>query len=105
MLVGRFRRGVPRHRGLSLSSDLVRLLSISLAVLAISAACDSPEPVVLPADAIRRGDELVREQRYVEAASAYQIAVRSDPKDASLRLKLATAHRLANQWGDFTSEA
>ena len=105
MLVGRYRRGFPRRRGNGSLNSTVYHLSISLTVLAMAAACHSPEPVVLKADAIRRGDDLVRQQRYVEAASAYQDAVKQDPADAGLRLKLADAHRRANQWADFVSEA
>jgi Flp pilus assembly protein TadD len=84
---------------------VIRLLSLSLAVLAVAAACDSPDPVALKADAIRRGDDLVRQKRYVEAASAYQIAVRHDPKDADLRMKLAAVHKITNRWDEFASEA
>jgi tetratricopeptide (TPR) repeat protein len=78
---------------------------MSLAVLVMAGACDSPDPAVLKAEAVRRGDDLVRKQQYIEAASAYQVAVSNDPKDAGLRLKLAAAHRLANQWSEAAREA
>ena len=80
-------------------------LSLSVVVLTMAAACRSPDPAALKADAIRRGDDLVQKKQYVEAVSAYQEAVKNDPKDAALRLKLAAAHRLANQWAQAAHEA
>ena len=89
----------------SLTISVVRRLSLSVVVLALAAACHSADPAVLKADAIRRGDDLVQQKQYAEAVSAYQDAVKNDPKDAGLRLKLAAAHRLANQWAAAAHEA
>ena len=105
MLMGQYRRRLRPRGGGFFPGSLVRLLSLALAVLAVTAACDSPDPVVLKAEAIRRGDDLVRQERYAEAASAYRVAVRHDPKDAGLRMKLAAVHKLTNRWDEFASEA
>jgi tetratricopeptide (TPR) repeat protein len=86
------------------ASLVVRLMGLAL-VLTITAACNSANPADVKADAIRRGDDLVGKKHYAEAVSAYQIAVKSDPKDAELRLKLAAAHRLANQLVEAIREA
>src|SRR5262245_38868319 len=84
---------------------VVRLSSLSIVVWAMAAACNSADPAFVKADAIRRGDDLVQKQQYAKAISAYQEAVKNDPKDAGLRLKLAAAYRLANQWSEAAHEA
>ena len=81
---------------------MVRFFSLSVVVLVMAAACNSADP---PQDPVRLGDALVQKQQYVEAASAYQAAVKNAPRDAGLRLKLAATHRLANQWSQAAYEA
>jgi len=95
----------PARQRFPLRFPVVRFSGLSVVALVMVAACNSVDPAVLKAEAIRRGDDLVQKQQYVEAVSAYQSAVKNAPSDAGLRLKLAAAHRLAQQWSQAASEA
>jgi tetratricopeptide (TPR) repeat protein len=74
-------------------------------LLLVVAGCTAREPRSSSADAIRRGDELVGQKRYAEAADAYRIAVSSEVTNGQLRKKLANALLLAGRWTDASGEA
>jgi putative PEP-CTERM system TPR-repeat lipoprotein len=54
---------------------------------------------------IRRGDELVKNQQYAEAAGPYRAAVAANTTDGETRLKLANAYRSAGDWKRAGEEA
>ncbi|HEX5069591.1 MAG TPA: tetratricopeptide repeat protein [Vicinamibacterales bacterium] len=69
-----------------------------IAVAALAPACGTADPAVTKADAIRRGDALLSQKKFADAAKAFDQAVQSDPNDGELRMKAAEAHRGAQQW-------
>ena len=71
-----------------------------IGILLATAACGTADPATVKADAIRRGDALMVQQKHGEAVAAYLLAVEIDPRDGDLRLRLAKAHQSAHQWED-----
>lgn len=106
-LIGPRRHAAPRRAGPRwLSTSAVGgVLGLCLCVVTMAAGCRAEDPLVLKADAVRRGDGFVEQKQYGQAISAYQDALKNDPRDAALHLKLAAAHRLANQWAAAAHEA
>ena len=92
-------RGARRSRRLRLRA--IVLISLSLAL----GACRTTAPEVSTQEAVRRGDEAIKKNEYVQAINAYRIAVQNEPRNGELRLKLASAHRGAAQWGNAVREA
>ena len=63
-------------------------------VLLADDACTTRNP--LPnAESRRRGDELVAQGQYAQAAAIFEVAVQADPLDGHLRMKLADAYSRA----------
>jgi len=90
-------------------SDLrgrLRVLRRSATVLTLLLVASACRPAaVSPAEAIRRGDELAKQEQYGQAIASYRIAVQGNPKDGETRLKLANAYLSAGQWRDAAPEA
>ena len=79
------------------------IATIALTVLALAAlACGQPRATA--ADQRSRGDEDFAAKRYREAAVAYRAAVAANPRDGHLRLKLADALRLTDDWAGWHRE-
>src|SRR5690242_13890912 len=74
-------------------------------LLVVVAGCTARESKSDTGDAIRRGDELVGQKRYAEAAGVYRIAASSDVRNGQVRKKLANALVLAGRWTDASGEA
>ena len=55
-------------------------------------------------EALRRGDELTKKNRPLQAAAAYQIAAEQDPNDGEVLVKLAKAYEAAGKWSDAARE-
>jgi tetratricopeptide (TPR) repeat protein len=76
-----------------------------IAAAIVLVACNPYEAVEPKPELIRRGDDLAARQQYREAIEAYRLAVNSDPKDGSARLKLANAYAAVSDWTQAASEA
>ena len=55
-------------------------------------------------EALRRGDELTKKNRPLQAAAAYQIAAERDPNDGEVLVKLAKAYEAGGKWSDAARE-
>jgi tetratricopeptide (TPR) repeat protein len=77
--------------------------TLALSMLALAAlACGQPRATAV--DQRSRGDQSLAAKRYGEAVAAYRDAVAANPRDGHLRLKLADALRLADDWAGWHQE-
>jgi tetratricopeptide (TPR) repeat protein len=74
-----------------------------LALWAVTAAC-SADTAERHAEAVRRGDDFVSQQRDAEAIGAYREALQLDARDGRVRLKLARALYRTQQWAAAAAE-
>lgn len=91
------------NRGAAIVNRARSYLSLGLLILVVG--CSSEPPAPDKADSILRGDSLMAEKKYVQAATSYRRAVLTDPRDGSARLKLAQAYAAAANWPAASKEA
>lgn len=78
---------------------------LTATALVLLVSCTSVDPAEEKADGIRRGDALIAEKKFDQAAIQYGRALRHDARDGRLRMKLAEAYVLANEWQRASNEA
>jgi tetratricopeptide (TPR) repeat protein len=89
----------------SLSWGVSGLLAVVLVLSVALSACSKPDPALVKRESKARGDELLAQKQYAEAAAAYRTAVNADPFDGGLRLHLARTHGQAGNWSAARDEA
>lgn len=89
----------------SVSWGVSGLLAVVLVLSVALSACSKPDPALVRRESIARGDELLAQKQYAEAAAAYRTAVNADPFDGGLRLHLARTHGQAGNWSAARDEA
>jgi tetratricopeptide (TPR) repeat protein len=75
----------------------VGFVYVSFLLMAL-VACTARDQSVAKAEAVRRGDDFVENQQYRQAVVAYAAAVKIDPRDGHLQMKLARAYQSADKW-------